>query len=67
MRTFIKKKISIPSEFKINFERISGIKFNNYFKKIQKNYLSKYKKDNDIEDDSIFKFTRKGINFKTIT
>ena len=36
IENFIKKKISIPSEFKINFERISGIKFNNYFKKIFK-------------------------------
>ena len=64
IENFIKKKISIPSEFKINFERISGIKFNNYFKKILKNYLSKYKKDNDIEDDSIFNFTKTKLILK---
>ena len=28
-------------------------------KKFLKNYLSKYKKDNDIEDDSIFNFTKR--------
>ena len=29
-----------------------------------KNYLSKYKKDNDIEDDSIFNFTKKELILK---
>ena len=61
IENFIKKGINIPNELKINFEKISGIKLNYYLKKIQKNYNPEYKKDNDIEDNSIFKFTRKGM------
>ena len=39
-----------------------GIKFNNYFKILKIIYLNK--KDNDIEDDSIFNFTKKELILK---
>jgi asparagine synthase (glutamine-hydrolysing) len=61
IENFIRKGINIPYELKVNFQKISGIKFNYYLKKIQKNYNSEFKKDNDIEDTSIFKFTKKGM------
>ena len=59
IENYISKK-DIPTEFKKNFEKVSGYKFKKFYKNIIK-FTSNQSIDNDMEDKSYFKFSKKMI------
>ncbi len=58
IENYISKKKEIPTEFKINFEKVSGYNFKKFYKNITK-FTSNQNIANDMEDKSYFKFSKK--------